>query len=140
VADTYTVTEAAKVLRVSPRRVRQYVAEGRLEVIESGPTRLDVAAVLALREARGERAAQATAKTAGHDPALDLLREFADRLEAQYSARLAITERAEADLREALHTERAAREAAEREATDLRERLATAQAPEPARKRWFRRD
>ena len=54
--DSFTVAEAAKILGLSPKRVRQLVAQGGLPVIEgTSPLRLPSVDVLALRERRGRR-------------------------------------------------------------------------------------
>lgn len=51
-SDTYTATEAARLLDVSDRRVRQLAATGTLTVAATNPLRLDALSVLAERDKR----------------------------------------------------------------------------------------
>jgi hypothetical protein len=60
-ADTYTVAQAAKVLDVTPKRVRQLIADGRLSIVAgTSPHELDARAV---HRHRDDRAKQAKAKS-----------------------------------------------------------------------------
>ena len=50
--EAYTAAEAARVLGLSPKRVRQLAGEGRLDVVEAGPLRVSAVSVLRVRDER----------------------------------------------------------------------------------------
>lgn len=50
--DTYTVSETAKVLDLSQKRVRQLLTEGKLKEVSRDPVRISQAEVIALKQAR----------------------------------------------------------------------------------------
>ena len=172
--DGYTAGEAARLLGVSPRRVRQLLTAGTLtaaawpgERPEGAPVILDRESVHKERESR-KASRKETRKHEGSTGAgvdvtelLDVFERMQERtletLRAERTEVLAIRDRTEEDLRNALAAERAAREMAEREAArvsgeaeDLRaeaarlraqvEELTAAPAatPEPERRRrWW---
>lgn len=131
--DGYTAGEAARLLGVSPRRVRQLLTAGTLtpaawpgERPEGAPVILDRESVHKEREARkasrkepGKPAGNA-AGALGVTELLDVFERMQERtletLRAERTEVLAIRDRTEEDLRNALAAERAAREMAEREA------------------------
>jgi hypothetical protein len=135
--EEYTVAQAARVLGVSPKRVRQLIAEGRLTPVPgSSPTALPASAVHAERERRRNRV---PASTPGPDPTpqpldldLETLLEYAratTRLaleagEADRAATAAARDRVEQLLRDQIAEERATVAALRAEVADLRERLA----------------
>ncbi|MEI8067238.1 MAG: hypothetical protein WCH42_07920 [Actinomycetes bacterium] len=51
-ADTYTVTQASMVLGVSPKRIRQMIAEGKLTAHSESPVTITQTQVLALKATR----------------------------------------------------------------------------------------
>jgi hypothetical protein len=65
--DTYTVQQTAMALGVTPKRVRQMIAEGKLTAFSTSPVTIKQIEVLELRVSReksaGERVAHATPKT-----------------------------------------------------------------------------
>jgi hypothetical protein len=141
-ADTYTVAQAAKVLDVTPKRVRQLIADGRLSVVAgTSPQRLDARAV---HRHRDERAKQAKAKpgpsstSSSRGPVMavsDVLEMFraeqARAIEAQesnFQQALAARDRVEELLRDELAQARAEVE-----------RLRQQQAAAPSRRGWLRR-
>lgn len=172
--DGYTAGEAARLLGVSPRRVRQLLTAGTLtaaawpgERPEGAPVILDRESVHKERESR-KASRKETGKPAGTTGGgvdvtelLDVFERMQQRtletLRAERTEVLAIRDRTEEDLRNALAAERAAREMAEREAArvsgeaeDLRaeaarlraqvEELTAAPAPTPEperRRRWW---
>lgn len=69
--DTYNREQSARILGVSPRRVTQLAADGRLNVIQAKPLRVSAQSVHELREARrsGTRDLRATVPP---DPAADV--------------------------------------------------------------------
>ena len=129
--DGYTAPEAARLLGVSPRRVRQLLDAGTLtaapgERPEGAPVILDRESVHREREARKasrKETGKGEGSTAGALPVgelMDLFERMQDRtletLRRERTEVLAIRDRTEEDLRNALAAERAAREMAEREA------------------------
>lgn len=135
-AEGYRVNDAARVLGVSPKRVRQLVAEGRLAAIEgSSPMAVEVEAVHRERERRRHRV---PATTPGPDAqggtvavSVETLLEYAERVTARAldasvadrRAADAARDQAEDLLRAALAQATQRAEAAEAEAAALRERL-----------------
>lgn len=133
--DGYRVADAARVLGVSPKRVRQLITEGRLPVVEgSSPIAVEVEAVHRERDRRRHR----PASTPGPDatPAtvpvsVEVLLEYAERITARAleaatadrRAADAARDEAEGRLRAALAEATQRAEAAEAEAAALRERL-----------------
>lgn len=131
--DGYTAGEAARLLGVSPRRVRQLLTAGTLtaaawpgERPEGAPVILDRESVHKERESR-KASRKETGKPPGNAPGalgvtelLDVFERMQERtletLRAERTEVLAIRDRTEEDLRNALAAERAAREMAEREA------------------------
>lgn len=147
--DTYTVAEAAKVLGRSPKRVRQIIAEGKLQTVPgSAPARVPAVAVLQLRDSL-----RATARTGPQSPATGLTAEdviaLVERLTSK-ALEASAEERARADsardraeelLTAALAAERQRADALATELQELRDTLAAPPAPtqEAQRRRWFRR-
>ncbi len=155
--DTYSTAEAAQLLGVSERRVRQMVAEGALPASRNadGAFRLEQEAVNAERARRRAEAAESALAGEGPKrpaPAVDVA-ALAVVVEAAVGRALAgqraITERAESLLaaeRAALEAERARRLELEVEVATLRARAevaaeasASAQAEAARRRRWWRR-
>jgi hypothetical protein len=103
--DSYTTSEAARVLRVTPGRVRQMITEGLLEAEhdEDGRWRVDARSVHARMPDRPPR--ETTTPSVPEDLHRPLM-EMAERL-GRAEARAELTERAESTVREALERERA---------------------------------
>lgn len=121
--DTYTPAEAAKVLRLSKRRVIQLITEGDLEGTkdEDGRWRIPQRAVHDRLDERPPRSSEADEDAPGRARALEA--EVADlsyRL-GRAEARAELTELAESTLREQLERER---ERADRLEAELREERA----------------
>ena len=158
--DGYTSGEAARLLGVSPRRVRQLLTAGTLTAAPWSGERPEGAAVILDRESvHKEREARKASRkepgkpegTGGVDVAelLGVFERMQERtletLRKERTEVLAIRDRTEEDLRNALAAERAAREMAEKEAARLRaqvEELTAAPVvpvpPEPERRRrWW---
>lgn len=135
-AEGYRVTDAARVLGVSPKRVRQLVAEGRLPVIEgSSPLAVEVEAVHRERERRRHRTPATTpgpeAQGATVAVSVETLLEYAERVTARAldaaaadrRAADAARDQAEDLLRSALAEATHRAQVAEAEAAALRDRL-----------------
>ena len=136
-AEGYRVADAARVLGVSPKRIRQLIQEGRLPVVEgSSPMAVEVEAVHRERERRKSR----PASTPGPMPtpasvavSVEDLLAYAERITAR-ALDAAMADRRAADaardqaedlLRASLAEATQRAEAAEAEAQELRERLAS---------------
>jgi excisionase family DNA binding protein len=114
--DSYSTSEAAKVLRVTPGRVRQMISEGLLsaEHDADGRWRIDARSVHARMPERPPR--EAAPPPAPEDLQRRLV-ELAERV-GRAEARAELTERAESTVREALERER---ERADRLEEELRQ-------------------
>ena len=144
--DTYSAAEAATLLSVSERRVRQLAAAGVLDVATSKPLRVTALSVLAERDRRGSqprRRPETPPVNASIDP--DQLRELVRAIVADViPLALEGRDRAEQILRDELAAARA-------EAEQLRQQLQNPQQteaanppvtdsqPTPRARRWFRR-
>lgn len=150
--DTYTASQAAKVLGVSVRRVQQLAEAGEIEGVQtdSGRWRLyqhSVHARLEGRphptrgrsEARERRSARAAQSPESATELLERLLE-AERRAARAEGRLELTERAESTLREALERERERVEQVEAERAEARREIEALRSDlEYARRPWWRR-
>jgi excisionase family DNA binding protein len=121
--DHYTTAEAARILRVSPQRIRQMLANGELEGAHDPVTerwRIPQHAVHARLEARGPREQRgSTLPASEYQNRLETLARELGRLEG----RLQLTEQAESTLREALDRERERADRLEEELRAEREEL-----------------
>lgn len=141
--DAYTAAEAGRVLKVSPKRVHQFVEEDRLDVVGRSPLRVSQVSVLQLQRDRettaqdsegGGRSAGASRRSPHPHPPSDelvpLLTSAFDRVQAADARTLEehglrMTAEAEARfLRDALHEARAGQTRAEQELTEARARVA----------------
>lgn len=134
-ADTYGTAEAARLLGVSERRVRQMAAAGDLPSTrdESGRVRLPQAAVQAARRDRKATGGTPTGSPSRKDAGTaEVVRQTVEALlpvlQAEQQARLALVERTEQTLRDDLNRERAGRLTAEQRLADVQERLAAVEA------------
>ena len=138
-----TTDVAAKAVRVSPRTIRRYIDQGKLEakLQGEGVRREWLVSVDSLHALRASRTTEGDVPdvSPGVEPVdsiADVVREMAARLEsraeeaAQLRVRLELTERAQSTLEDErrqaiqeLEQERRRREEAEREREDLRQQL-----------------
>jgi hypothetical protein len=138
-----TTDVAAKAVRVSPRTIRRYIDQGKLEakLQGEGVRREWLVSVDSLHALRASRTTEGDVPdvSPGVEPVdsiADVVREMAARLEsraeeaAQLRVRLELTERAQSTLEDErrqvvqeLEQERRLREEAEREREDLRQQL-----------------
>ena len=134
--DYYTTSEAARILRRSPQRIRALVSEGKLPgERDGGEWRIPAWAV-------HERLERSRAAPGGDERPLEdseraaelaaAVRDLSYRLGIA-EGRLQLTEVAESTLRESLNRERQRADAAELEAKRLRDEL------EEARRPWWRK-
>jgi excisionase family DNA binding protein len=124
--ETYSVTEAARILRVTDRAVRKWLAEGTLEGSqgEGGRWRIPQRAVHARLDERPPREARGSDLSAAEmvEVVRDLER-LLGRAEARAELRAELTERAESTLREERDRLLRERDAAQDEAKTLRKEL-----------------
>lgn len=121
--DTYSVIEAAKILGVSERRVRQLGETGRLRIVAHHPVRLAALDVLAEKEkrpARARRQETATAEPVALDPETQLRAMVSAVLQEMLPLMLEAKDSAARRIEEHLTTELAAARA---EAVELRAKL-----------------
>lgn len=133
--DSYTTTEASKLLGVSTKRVRQLVEEKKLEgVRNSAPLKIKAESVHKLRDERGTKKPESSGLLTLSDIALliDQARESGER-----SAQLAITAREDSEkyLREALAQEQAERKEATEKLLLMSSRLAELEAAQANKRR-----
>lgn len=115
--DSYTVAEAARIVGVSPRRIRQLAEENRLEIVENDPVKVlasDVTKFKKIKQEREERQASLPVPTPSKNSGAALLQQLLAAQEAgRQQAQLAITGRLD-EVRE--RAERAEQRATEAEA------------------------
>lgn len=124
--DSYTATEAGKILGVSARRIRQLAEDKRLKVTQKKPLRVSAVDVVAMKEKR---------ETEGVNPrppkdnesellkqSLATLSSAVELMQRQITAGEEASRRNEETLREQLALERATRERLEKELSELRNR------------------
>jgi len=140
-ADTYGPADAARLLGVSARRVRQLVDAGQLQAVGRDPLRIDARSLLQLRDERrsGTTVPTPAAETGQAEQvatilaaALQTVEAAAERVESVYRERLAIADRTEQALRDELAAERA-------KATQLQLQLEQLAAEQDGRKRKRRK-
>ena len=144
-----TTDVAAKAVRVSPRTIRRYIDQGKLEAKPQGEGvrrewLISVDSLHALRASRtmGEDVPDTGRSVEYADSLADVLREMSARLEsraeeaAELRVRLELTERAQSTLEDErrqalreLEEERRRREEAEREREELHRQLAALREP-----------
>lgn len=144
-----TTDVAAKAVRVSPRTIRRYIDQGKLEAKLQGEGvrrewLVSVDSLHALRASRTneEDIPDVSPGTESADSLADVVRDMAARLEsraeeaAELRVRLELTERAQSTLEDArrqaeqeLERERRGREAAEQERDELRRKLQALREP-----------
>jgi excisionase family DNA binding protein len=120
--ETYSVTEAARILRVTDRAVRKWLAEGTLEGSqgEGGRWRIPQRAVHARLDERPPREARGSDLSAAE--MVEVVRDL-ERLLGRAEARAELTERAESTLREERDRLLRERDKAQDEAKTVREEL-----------------
>ena len=134
--DSYSTAEAAKVLGLSERRVRQLISEGRLAAERDGEGNLRLSQATVNTERRNRRAKgkrpgrKAATSASSSAPPVDA-DAIADTVVAAVTktieGQLQITQKAESLARQELDEERAHRRAAEERAAQLQAELAAAQ-------------
>jgi hypothetical protein len=124
--DTYSAAQAAALLGVSERRVRQLAASAVLTIVEEKPLRLAALSVLAERDRRGSKPVKKPLESAAAPMDAEQIRELIRAVVADViPLALEGRDRAEQILRDELAAARA-------EAEQLREQLRIAEVAKPA--------
>jgi hypothetical protein len=122
--DSYSATQASKVLGVSPRRIRQLVEEKRLKVTQKKPLRVSAVGVLAMRDKRKAEGLTPKPKTSSDSEllkqSLETLSSAVELMQRQITTGEDIARRNEDNLREALAEQRQRADKLEQELTELR--------------------
>lgn len=154
-ADTYTVAQAAQILGISERRVRQLVNDGKLAAERSanGSLRLSQTAVNSERKSRRKTSGRKAAEVRGSAPKASapefdvdhLASAVASAIGSRIEGQLELTRRAETLVRQELDEERAKRmeiearlASSEAEVERLRQQVLEASAPR--KRRLFRKE
>jgi hypothetical protein len=125
--DSYTATEAARILGVSARRIRQLAQEKRLKITQKKPLRVSAVDVVAMKKKRESEGVFPVAQKQATESALlrqslDTLSNAVELMQRQITAGEEASRRNEDTLREQLALERASRERLEKELSELRNR------------------
>jgi hypothetical protein len=122
--DSYTATEASRILGVSARRIRQLAEDKRLKVTQKKPLRVSAVDVIAMKE---KRESEGVNPRPHKDTESDLLKQSLETLSSavelmqrQITAGEEASRRNEETLREQLAIERVTRERLEKELSELR--------------------
>jgi len=129
-ADSYTVAEAARVLKRSPKRVRQMLKEGKLTPLpDAKPVRISASEVIAFRDTHRASKPGPRRQEVGltYEQVLALIETVSmkaiEAASGELKAALGVRDQAEGLLREAIAEERAGRLRAEAQAEELRARV-----------------
>jgi len=87
-ADAITVTEASQILGVSPKRVRQLIAERRLNKVGESPVKVSQKEVLSLHASRQNNPAAIRSSVPKKDPTLAIV-EVIREMQAEHRAQVA---------------------------------------------------
>jgi hypothetical protein len=125
--DSYTATEAARILGVSARRIRQLAQEKRLKITQKKPLRVSAVDVIDMKKKRESEGVFPIAQKQATESALlrqslDTLSNAVELMQRQITAGEEASRRNEDTLREQLAIERASRERLEKELSELRNR------------------
>jgi predicted RNase H-like nuclease (RuvC/YqgF family) len=132
--DSYTATEAGKILGISARRIRQLADEKRLKVIKESPLKVSAVDVLAMKKKREAQGLKATTLKSSLESellrqSLETLTQAVELMQKQLTSGEEAFKRNEDNLRAQLMEEKATRERLEKELNELKTR----------RKSFFRR-
>jgi hypothetical protein len=115
--DSYTCTEAARLLGVSARRIRQLAEEGRLGIVQESPLRVSAGEVITLRDSRKKQGIKVKPSSPKSSLNLELLEALQAAREAGAQEAKSSLELLGNELRE--RAERAEQRAAEAEQARL---------------------
>lgn len=122
--DSYSATQASKILGVSPRRIRQLVEDKRLKVTQKKPLRVSAVGVLAMRDKRKAEGVSVRPKSSSDSEllkqSLETLSSAVELMQRQITTGEDIARRNEDNLREALAEQKQRADKLEQELTELR--------------------
>lgn len=125
--DTYTATEAGRILGISARRVRQLADDKRLKIIKENPLKVSAVDVLKMKKEREAKGVKTTTLKSSLDSellrqSLETLSQAVELMQKQLTSGEEAFKRNEENLRAQLVEERITRERLEKELSDLRNR------------------
>jgi hypothetical protein len=122
--DSYSASQAAKVLGVSPRRIRQLVEDKRLKVTQKKPLRVSAVGVLAMRDKRKAEGVSVRPKSSNESELLAQAIKVLEETNLNYRKMITAGEesarRNEDTLREALADQKQRADKLEQELTELK--------------------
>lgn len=125
--DTYTATEAGRILGISARRVRQLADDKRLKIVKENPLKVSAVDVLKMKKEREAKGVKTTTLKSSLDSellrqSLETLSQAVELMQKQLTSGEEAFKRNEENLRAQLVEERITRERLEKELSDLRNR------------------
>jgi len=125
--DSYTATEAGRILGISARRVRQLADDKRLKIVKENPLKVSAVDVLNMKKKREAQGLKATTLKSSLESellrqSLETLTQAVELMQKQLTSGEEAFKRNEANLRAQLMEEKATRERLEKELSELRNR------------------
>jgi NADH dehydrogenase/NADH:ubiquinone oxidoreductase subunit G len=125
--DSYTATEAGRILGISARRIRQLADAKSLKIVKENPLRVSAVDVLDMKKKREAKGLKATTLKSSLESellrqSLETLTQAVELMQKQLTSGEEAFKRNEDNLRAQLMEEKATRERLERELTELRNR------------------
>jgi hypothetical protein len=125
--DSYTATEAGRILGISARRIRQLADSKSLKIVKENPLRVSAVDVLDMKKKREAKGLKTTTLKSSLDSellrqSLETLSQAVELMQKQLTSGEEAFKRNEDNLRSQLMEEKATRERLERELTELKNR------------------
>jgi len=125
--DSYTATEAGRILGISARRVRQLADDKRLKIVKENPLKVSAVDVLNMKKKREAQGLKATTLKSSLESellrqSLETLTQAVELMQKQLTSGEEAFKRNEDNLRAQLMEEKATRERLEKELSELRNR------------------
>jgi NADH dehydrogenase/NADH:ubiquinone oxidoreductase subunit G len=125
--DSYTATEAGRILGISARRIRQLADAKSLKIVKENPLRVSAVDVLDMKKKREAKGLKATTLKSSLESellrqSLETLSQAVELMQKQLTSGEEAFKRNEDNLRAQLMEEKATRERLERELSELRNR------------------
>jgi len=125
--DSYTATEAGRILGISARRVRQLADDKRLKIVKENPLKVSAVDVLNMKKKREAQGLKATTLKSSLESellrqSLETLTQAVELMQKQLTSGEEAFKRNEDNLRSQLMEEKATRERLEKELNELRNR------------------
>lgn len=125
--DSYTATEAGRILGISARRIRQLADAKSLKIVKKTPLRVSAVDVLDMKKKREAKGLKATTLKSSLESellrqSLETLTQAVELMQKQLTSGEEAFKRNEDNLRAQLMEEKASRERLEKELSELRNR------------------